>query len=211
MMTKTIVKKGGRHRLVLPLVHKDSSFVVPAGYRIDALITEKLDANAVNLALGTSNAVLETAEFTVTGVASATVGTVNVGGVTVTLAAGDIVSAIAVANKIREVVAASTSSIWSVLPGATALVKFVAKVEGDVTNLTVANGTATNITYSAVTTSAGTLPAQVMTSVALSTAGVAKQTIVKGEFSTTAPQTVFINLSNNSASLNLYVEMAQFS
>lgn len=204
---KKFLKHGGSFREVLENVKSSNSFIVPKGCKIDSIITSKKDTDAVTLGLGTTESTVEKNVITVTGAPTAD-GTITVAGVAVEILDADTVEG--VAQKIATALAAA-SIPWTVAYTAgTAIVTLTATVEGNVTNATYVDTDTTATTMTIVATPAGTLPADVMTA-ALSAVAVAKQTVLVSLFSVTADTPVYINLSNNIAEVDLYVQMSKFN
>lgn len=205
-------KKGGQFRACVIGAKRSDSFLLPAGCKINAITTEKIDTDSVSFALGSTEAAIEVATVTVTGAATAgggDGGTITVGGTAVEILDADTVEEIAA--KIATAINADATSIWTAVNVAnTAVVTLTAKNEGNVTNATFVDTDTTGATGS-VSTSAGTLPADVMAAVTLSTAGLANQTIAKGLFSTSADQLIYVNVSADNADFNVYVDMSKFN
>lgn len=130
---------------------------------------------------------------------------------TATLSPAEVATVNTVAAGLRTDINADATSPW-VATGTGANVILTAKGEGDLGAVSVTNGTAATITYSAPSvTNAGAGSSDVMGTVSLSTAGVAVQAVAKAMFSVTADQTVYINLSNTIADIDLYIEMSKFN
>jgi len=130
---------------------------------------------------------------------------------TAVLAGGEVATISTVATGLRTDINADASSPW-VASGEVANIILTAKGEGNLGAVSITNGTAALITYSAPSvTSGGAGSANVVDVVALSTAGVAPRTVLLPAFSTTADQTVYVNLTDDTANIDLHVSMSRFN
>jgi len=208
------LKKGGDSRYIIDKPAQKEYFVIPKGQRIKHIYVETIGTmtGTNNITIGESEAVVETAYFDVTSVASATAGTITIAGVTVTLAAGDITTT----TKVAEKIVATAIAGWTVSNVANR-VTLVSTGEGNKTDVTAVLGTATNITFSAVTTTQGTLPAEVVSSATVSnTAGtVAQLTIAAGKdiVKLNADKKFYINMETAATlnNINLYVGFCKYN